>query len=268
MKKIYTLLSVVAISAAMNAQTNLVPNGGFEAWTEGVPEGYTITPSANGGTVTQATLFANVHSGESSALMTAPAGTGNIKVAVNDIPVIVGHTYVFSYWFKDESDNAKARHWASWRSDENTPLEDNKDILQPDYYANTAGWQQVTYTMVAPATATIFRIDFRAYQDVGNSGLVYYDDVMFYDQASVGISTQDIAGLKLFPNPLNAGATLNISSNNGADKAVAIFDILGKQVFAGATVRGTVNTTNLTSGVYIVKITEGDKTATRKLVVQ
>jgi Secretion system C-terminal sorting domain len=86
--------------------------------------------------------------------------------------------------------------------------------------------------------------------------------------AIAGLATEEIAGLKLYPNPLAAGSTLNITSNNGASKAVAIYDVLGKQVFAGSTFNGTVNTTDLKAGIYIVKVTEGDKTATRKLIVQ
>jgi hypothetical protein len=267
MKKLYIFLSAAAFTAAATAQTNLVPNGGFETWTDGAPEGYTVTIPATGGSIAQETGTANVYGGTSSARFTAPAGTGNVRAAVTDIPVTAGHTYVLSYWFKDESDNARGRHWASWRAGADQ-LTNNLDVLQPDYFANTSGWQQVTHTLVAPATATAFRLDFRVYQETGNSGIIYYDDVVFYDQATASLVNEDIAGLKLFPNPLVAGGTLNITSNIAADKAVAIYDVLGKQVFNGSTVRGTVNTTDLKAGIYIVKIIEGDKTATRKLIVQ
>lgn len=83
-----------------------------------------------------------------------------------------------------------------------------------------------------------------------------------------GLDTEEIAGLKVYPNPLASGSVLNIASNNGIEKSVAIYDVLGKQVFAGATVNGAVNTTDLKAGIYIVKITEGTATATRKLIVQ
>lgn len=268
MKKLYTILGLVAFTAvSMNAQTNLVPNGGFESWTDGTPEGFTVTPATNGGTVTQSTT--ELHGGTSAALFTAPAGTGNVRAAVTDIPVIGGHNYVFSYWFKDESDNARGRHWASWRVDTATQLADNADILQPNYYENTSGWQEVTYTLTAPTTATLFRLDFRVYQqaDGQNSGLIYYDDVKLIDQSVAGVSKNDIAGLKLFPNP-NTGDILNITSNSNGAKTVAIFDVLGKQVVNTTTVNGTVNVSVLTAGIYMVRITEEGKTATRKLVKQ
>ncbi|MFY7729183.1 MAG: T9SS type A sorting domain-containing protein, partial [Flavobacterium sp.] len=84
------------------------------------------------------------------------------------------------------------------------------------------------------------------------------------DTASV--AQNEIDGLRMFPNPMN-GNVLNITSNSNNVKAVAIYDVLGKQVFAGNTVNSAVNV-NLTAGVYIVKITEGAQSATRKLVVK
>jgi hypothetical protein len=80
-------------------------------------------------------------------------------------------------------------------------------------------------------------------------------------------SFESIEGFNMFPNPLT-GNVLNITSNSNADKTVAIFDVLGKQVLNGKVTEGTVNVSGLTSGIYIVKVTEEGKTATRKLVVK
>jgi hypothetical protein len=266
MKKLYSLSLIPFLAIAASAQTNLVANGNFEAWTDGAPEGYTITIPNNGGSIIEETT--DVQEGNSSAAFTAPAGTGNVRAAVTDIPVTAGNTYVFSYWMKDESDNAKSRHWAYWRSDSEN-LNDNADILRPDYIVNTDGWQQVSHTMVAPEGATFFRLDFRVYQEASgaDSGIIYYDNVMFYDQATNGLNQNNIAGLKVYPNPLT-GNTLNITSDNNADKTVVIYDVLGKQVLTAQVTNGTVNAAALTTGVYIVKITEEGKTATKKLVVR
>ncbi len=76
-----------------------------------------------------------------------------------------------------------------------------------------------------------------------------------------------VSGLKMFPNPLS-GNILNITSDANASKTVAIYDVLGKQVLNTVVTNETVNVSGLTSGVYIVKVTEEGKTATRKLVVK
>lgn len=263
MKKIYTLLSAVALTAISANAQNLIPNGNFESWTAGVPTGYTVYPDdTNGGSVTQETT--DVHGGTSAARFTAPAGTGNVKALVADFAVTEGHTYTLSYWYKDESNNARGRHWGVWRNASGavTPANTN---LQPDYYPNTTGWQQVNVVVTAPATATTLRFDYRVYQDTGNGGTILLDDLSFTDNAA-GIADNAIAGLKVFPNPLN-GNVLNITSDNNALKTIAIYDVLGKQVVNTTTSNTTINV-NLTSGVYMVKITEEGKSATRKLVVK
>ena len=76
-----------------------------------------------------------------------------------------------------------------------------------------------------------------------------------------------IDGLKMYPNPLT-GNTLNFSSNANAAMTVQVYDVLGKEVVKGNVTNNTFNTGNLRAGIYIVKITEEGKTATRKLVVK
>ncbi len=93
------------------------------------------------------------------------------------------------------------------------------------------------------------------------------DNIVWAPAGTNGTKQNQIAGLKLSPNPLT-GNVLNVTSNSNAAKNVAIFDITGKQVVNTTTVNSTINTGNLTSGVYIVKVTEEGKTATKKLVVQ
>ena len=50
--------------------------------------------------------------------------------------------------------------------------------------------------------------------------------------------------------------------------SVQIFDIVGKEVIKSNVMNNTVNVSGLNAGVYIVKITEEGKTATRKLVIK
>ena len=252
------------VGALSFGQTNLVPNGGFEAWTAGVPDSWVVTPATNGGTVTQETT--DVHGGTSAAKFTAPAGTGNVRAAVTDFAVVAGHSYTLTYWYKDATDNARGRHWGAWRTATGA-VSPADTSLQPDYYPNSTGgaWQLVTVTATAPATATILRFDFRVYQDTGNSGVILYDDVVFVDN-TLGVKDNNIAGLKVYPNPVTGGKFF-ISTDSNSEKTVVIFDVLGKQVVK-TTATESVNVSNLKGGVYIVKITEEGKTATRKLVIK
>lgn len=83
---------------------------------------------------------------------------------------------------------------------------------------------------------------------------------------AAGIDKHAVAGLKLFPNPLS-GNILNITTTANASKTVAFYDVLGKQALNTAITGSTVNVSGLSAGVYIVKITEEGKTATRKLII-
>ena len=76
-----------------------------------------------------------------------------------------------------------------------------------------------------------------------------------------------IDGLTMYPNPLR-GNTLYFNSTANADMSVQIYDVLGKEVVNSKVMNNTVNVSGLNAGVYIVKVTEEGKTATRKLVIQ
>jgi len=85
--------------------------------------------------------------------------------------------------------------------------------------------------------------------------------------ATAGLSDNNINGLTMYPNPVSGG-TLNFTSTANAAMSVQIFDLLGKEVLKSNVVNNTVNVAKLTAGVYVVKITEEGKTATRKLVIK
>lgn len=272
MKKIYTLLSVLALTATVSAQTNLVQNGDLEVWTNPTtPEGYVpvTSPSINN-FLTQES--GTIHGGSFSARHTSQTGTQSIEAPL--VTVTPGQTYTISYWFLDNSPSARTRIWSSWLTQSGntfTVLEANKDVLRNEtpesYSTDNASWIKKEFTLVAPAGATHFRMQARTYQqDDTNGGFIYYDDFNM-NTGTASVKDNNIAGLRIFPNPLS-GSVLNVASANNDVMAVAIFDVLGKQVVNTKTSNGTVNVAGLNAGVYIVKITEAGKTATRKLVIK
>ncbi|PWA05161.1 T9SS type A sorting domain-containing protein [Flavobacterium psychrotolerans] len=267
MKKNYILLLLIVAFTA-NAQTELIINGGFEHWSAGQPDGFTITVPSGGGKVEQGTI--EKHSGTSAAVVTAPigSGTGTLRTTLEDFTITEGHSYTLSYWYKDESNNAKCRHWGVWRT-ASTAIPDN--TLQPSLYnENTAGtWKQITITTTAPATATILKLDFRTIQESSSAGggILYLDDISLIDN-TLAVKKNSILGLNVYPNPVTKG-NLFIDSDSNETKSIVIFDLLGKQVLKTAVVSNqAINISDLISGIYILKITEEGKTATRKLVIR
>lgn len=86
------------------------------------------------------------------------------------------------------------------------------------------------------------------------------------NSCALSVKENQIAGLNIYPNPVTNGKFF-ISTDANAEKSVVIFDVLGKQVVK-TTATESVNVSNLNAGVYIVKITEEGKTATRKLIIK
>ena len=74
-------------------------------------------------------------------------------------------------------------------------------------------------------------------------------------------------GLGFYPNPVSNGK-IYITSKTSLDKDILIFDVLGKKVLQTTISSRELNIASIPPGVYIIKITEGDTTATRKLIIR
>ncbi|TCK69140.1 putative secreted protein (Por secretion system target) [Winogradskyella wandonensis] len=77
----------------------------------------------------------------------------------------------------------------------------------------------------------------------------------------------------LFPNPNSGDFTLQFNSNSGKDINVDVYDISGKLVYKNsynATSRfdKQINLNNVSTGIYIMKVNDGDKSVTRKLIIE
>lgn len=258
MKKIYSLVAVLAVTLSASAQTNLITNGSLEDWADATtqaPGWFMNTTSITSGAVTKQTTGAQ--DGVNYVSITSPTSSNN-NVSLQDLVVTPGETYTFKYWYKNEP-NAKLKHWIQWRNDSGN-IEGFADPIQPvEYNVVSSTWTQVTVTAVAPANATKTRIAFRNYSGGATSSI----DNLVVTAGIVSIKDNNIEGLQVFPNP--ASNVVNITSSLTGVKEVTIFNMLGKKVLETST-NETVNISDLTSGVYIMNISQDGKTASRKLV--
>lgn len=76
-----------------------------------------------------------------------------------------------------------------------------------------------------------------------------------------------IEGLSIYPNPVT-GNKVFITSDKNQVKEVEIFNVLGKQIISARLIGKELDVSELTPGIYILKISEGTTQATRKLVVR
>ncbi|WP_420570683.1 T9SS type A sorting domain-containing protein [Kordia sp.] len=82
------------------------------------------------------------------------------------------------------------------------------------------------------------------------------------------LSTEEFStsAFSMYPNPVN-GTTVTITSASNNTKDVQVYSIIGKQVI-NTTITNRLDVSGLQSGVYVVKITENGKSATKKLVIK
>jgi outer membrane protein assembly factor BamB len=84
---------------------------------------------------------------------------------------------------------------------------------------------------------------------------------------TLSTDVNSIDGLSIYPNPAQNGE-FYVSTTNNETKSVKIFDVLGKQVYSKR-IEGNekIKTSNLDSGIYILKVEENGKVATRKMII-
>ncbi len=263
MKKLYTLFFAAAVSFTANAQ---VTNGNLEAWTDNnTPEAFSPAPFT-AGVSKEATIK---HGGEFSAkhqTPTLPTSGTSVKIQNETAVIVPGVSYTISYWYLDNDPAAKSRPWIYWLNETNATITANEAEFRPSTYStDSPDWQLWTTTVVAPAGAAKLRFEMRSYADgSAGGGVIYYDDMSV--TSPMKVSQNSINGLNIYPNPVTTG-TFYINTSSNDQKSVSIFDVLGKQVLKTKT-SNAVNVSALTSGVYILKITENGSTATRKLVIK
>ncbi len=108
----------------------------------------------------------------------------------------------------------------------------------------------------------------------GTDTIISDGNIDVNELVAVGINDYNFdASYAIYPNPTSDNFTLKLSNNEGSDCNVQIINITGqivKEVKLGneTTIEQSVSIGELSSGVYMVKTSLGDKTSTRRLVVK
>ena len=77
----------------------------------------------------------------------------------------------------------------------------------------------------------------------------------------------EIIDFKLYPNPVLEN-TVYITTKSNAAKDIIVYNIFGEVVLRQKLTSKELNITKLVDGMYIIQVTENQKTSTRKLVVK
>ncbi|MFC0603639.1 T9SS type A sorting domain-containing protein [Winogradskyella pulchriflava] len=98
-----------------------------------------------------------------------------------------------------------------------------------------------------------------------NSGGIYISEgfINGFEDNTLGVSEVDTTNLSIYPNP--ASEYITIESNKALD-AIEFYDVLGKPVLQ--TLDSRIDISALSAGIYIVKLSMGNKSISKKIVVQ
>jgi hypothetical protein len=268
MKKNYilTLLITLCLTAVSFGQ-EMILNGGLENWDDDTtPTSWTKAEALE--------KSSDAHSGSFSAFRNGGSSTKDLSQTITG--VIAGNSYTISFWYKVTSgDDKDVRIWCNWISGDtnvyhvgdvndrsNDPLRGPED----GYLDNNGGvWTKYEITVTAPAGVDSFYYEVRSY----SNSTTYWDDLSFVNNGVASVKNNTIEGFATYPNPVTNNR-FTISSNSNSKKELVIFNVLGKKVFTSSFLgtKSTIDISTVSSGIYILKVTEAGKTATQKLVIR
>lgn len=98
-----------------------------------------------------------------------------------------------------------------------------------------------------------------------------YSVILFlFISFSYGQSTQsqgDLEGFSMYPNPVTSGKVYISTAHNDA-KEIMIYDVLGTLVLKTTILGKELHVADLDAGVYVIRVFEQNKAATRKLIIK
>ncbi|WP_177176613.1 T9SS type A sorting domain-containing protein [Hyunsoonleella jejuensis] len=124
-----------------------------------------------------------------------------------------------------------------------------------------------TNTIEFTASGSFVVIYVRSLNSIDSSNEVFIDNIELYETAQLSTEDKLASKFRIYPNP--AKDILTIESNNIQVESVRIFSLLGKEVFRqNGLISREVNISNLSSGMYILKIATNSGSLSQKIVVK
>lgn len=138
---------------------------------------------------------------------------------------------------------------------------DLDDFVPTDGGLYILEWQEGTANLL---TNTTVQLVVEARVNAGGE-VFFFDNIKFDGALGLGDNTQEI--FSVYPNPASNGY-VNITSTISGDKNVSVYNVLGKQVIQATLTTDRLNVSELSSGVYIMKISQNGVSSTKKLVIK
>lgn len=254
MKKIFTSFTILAAFtlSAQNLLTNPSFENDLEGWSAGPTSSYTAPEVVTGGS----------QDGDKHVKYVATATTGFYQ----NVPVTEGESYTISFWYKASGDDTDARIWSIFRDADGgavyTTDNANTDPFRTNngYLPTATEWTFHTATMPAGPGAVSLEVAFRAY----SGGTVAFDNI----QAGVA-GSMTVTDVNNFADAvkMNTVVTDKLTLQLPERSTVNIYTAEGRLVSSNRVDNnGSIETSSLAKGVYVVTVSNGKATTSQKIV--
>lgn len=128
-------------------------------------------------------------------------------------------------------------------------------------------WVSIDVDMGADAREKIKQVLLIYTNSNGAPSVIYADNIYMYREATASVNNNELLGFSMYPNP--ASNRLHVSAKETIQNA-DIFNVLGKKVMSLDINKNSesIDVSNLTSGIYLVKYNVNGTTGTAKFVKQ
>jgi hypothetical protein len=89
---------------------------------------------------------------------------------------------------------------------------------------------------------------------------------------TLSVNSEDWVGLQIFPNPNNGNFNVNFTPQSGENIEIQLYDLLGREVYSRefestGDFSESISLNSSVSGIYLLKIKDGQRSITRKIVM-
>ncbi|WP_055447584.1 T9SS type A sorting domain-containing protein [Lacinutrix mariniflava] len=250
MKKIYLLGFLLTSLFYTNAQ-NIISNSGFENFTGNTPDSWTLETGYS--TAPESSITIEGSKSLKVNLTTTDSENTDLNKSVTVIGDKVYDVSVSVYHLSTDNDARVALVVNGFETYSDPTITDQ--------------WQTVSTTYTQAANASI-QVGFRFLSLSGfdGSSTMYIDNSSMIEKATLSTQNFEKATFSMFPNPTTDSVNIKTASNVATQ--VSVFDILGKQVINTTLNTERLDVSALKSGVYTVRLSQGNTTSTKKLVIK
>lgn len=208
----------------------------------------------------------------------SPTITASTRRLYQKITVEVGQTYVFSIDSRSEAENVPSEIFmlneeitteVGLENGISDPRVDAYLEVTNDYNSSKGSETDNTFTtntLEFTASTTTVVVYVRAMAAINKSTEVFYDNISLIKKQTASVDDVFTSKTAIYPNP--ASQFVNISSELEISK-VDIYNLLGKKVMSTDTLNNNVlEVSNLSSGIYMMKLVSGNLVASKKLIIK